>query len=945
MDTVDIPLQVSSTGVAQPQPATHDASALILADSVVHPARAARAMLGTDYTEEHSTPVAPVGTEEIDPASSEVEDGEAEDADAIDMASDEADASEDEDDGPAVADAEPSLPAKDHAAQLPGGADARTSLAVPSDCLTVRLDPALLSESVAPGAGLFALLDPITRRTIETALSLQAPGYHLFVSVPSEVEIEDALIARACELTRTSAPPCDLVYVHNFEDPEVPLGLELPAGMGSALADALQDLQEELCERLPELADTEEIDGLHNKLNQQLEQRTKQIFSQLEVTARQHGFVVRNVRGSFLTLPLLHGKPLSAEQFNILDEVTKRALHAAAARLTREVNRAARRLRKQSADIEQEQDAALARAASGVIQQALAKLEQRFASLSAPLARYLQQVRTALTDNHPLFFDVPEDKSGVASASALPAFLDLLSVNLLVCHAPDASPPVLFEQNPTTARLFGHLLRRAQLGTLTSSHLHIRAGALHKARGGILVLRAADLLAEPGLWEKLKRALRERLVVLPEPAESLQVFAATLHPAPVALPVRVVLIGPADVYAALAESDPDFAALFRLKAEVNPVIERTPTHIQGLDAYLMTCTQQKGLVPFARSARARLIDLSSQLVEDRERLGLAFSILSEVATFASHAASLRTESVSAADIDRAFRERHERFSSDERRIRDSYLRGEVSVETAGSRVGVVNGLCVVSTVDTEFGQPMRISAIIALGREGIVDVEREAQLSGAIHTKGMAIVRGYLSWMFGQERPLSLKAQLVFEQSYGEIDGDSASTSELFAVLSALADIGIDQGIAVTGSVNQLGQIQAIGGVCAKIEGFYDLCAARGLTGAQGVLIPRANLPHLVLRQDVAAACAEGRFHVYAIDRVEQGVEILMGLAAGQRDDAGRFPAASLFGRVERRIIEIAERLRQAESHGFLDSEPAEDGSVELGDHSEFRRLSLRPAS
>ncbi|HEY2518404.1 MAG TPA: S16 family serine protease, partial [Polyangiaceae bacterium] len=276
----------------------------------------------------------------------------------------------------------------------------------------------------------------------------------------------------------------------------------------------------------------------------------------------------------------------------------------------------------------------------------------------------------------------------------------------------------------------------------------------------------------------------------------------------------------------------------------------------------------------------------------------------------------------------------------ERHIRDLTIRGEVALETSGTRVGVVNGLSVYSAGDVEFGQPMRITAVVALGREGLVDVEHEAQLGGAIHTKGVAIVRGYLGRVFGQERPLSLRAQIAFEQSYGEVDGDSASSSELFAVLSALAEVGIDQGIAVTGSVNQLGEVQAIGGVCAKIEGFFDLCAARGFTGAQGVLMPRANLPHLVLREDVAQAIAHGRFHLYAVASVSQGIEILTGVPAGERDSSGRFPASSVFGRVERRLIEIAERLRQAEAvHGHMDPrEAGEDASTsELADAGDFR--------
>jgi predicted ATP-dependent protease len=350
----------------------------------------------------------------------------------------------------------------------------------------------------------------------------------------------------------------------------------------------------------------------------------------------------------------------------------------------------------------------------------------------------------------------------------------------------------------------------------------------------------------------------------------------------------------------------------------------------------MTMARARGWGRFERPARAELLDLATRLSADREKLALTLSPLEETMAFAStlatsrgaFAASPQEPVVSAEDVRAAWVERRERAGSAERHIREITLRGEVAVDTSGSRIGVVNGLSVFSAGDVEFGQPMRITAVVGIGREGLVDVEREAQLGGSIHTKGVAILRGYLARMFGQERPLSLRAQLAFEQSYGEIDGDSASSSELFALLSAIADVAIDQGIAVTGSVNQLGELQAIGGVCAKIEGFFDLCKARGLTGSQGVLIPNANRPHLVLRDDVVDAVKRGRFHIYAVDLATQGIEVLTGLPAGERDAEGRFPAASVFGRVERRIIEIAERLRQAEGHAHHESA---DGRDDIG--------------
>jgi predicted ATP-dependent protease len=467
----------------------------------------------------------------------------------------------------------------------------------------------------------------------------------------------------------------------------------------------------------------------------------------------------------------------------------------------------------------------------------------------------------------------------------------------------------------------------------------------------------------------MKRVLRERQIGAEDPLGPLGLYATSLRPVPVPIRVRVVLVGPPELYAALLEADPDFAALFRVKVEVEPTIDRTEESMVLLDAYLMAMAKDREWGAFDRAARARLLDLATRLAGERDKMALSLSPLEETAAFASALAAARSEAprgsddddgegtasgrpfrasvvpssksvVSVDEIEAAWRERRARAGAAERHIRELTLKGEVGLDTVGYRVGVVNGLSVFSAGDVDFGQPMRITAVVALGREGIIDVEREAQLGGSIHTKGVAILRGYLGRMFGQERPLSLRAQIAFEQSYGEIDGDSASSSELFAVLSALADVGIDQGVAVTGSVNQLGEVQAIGGVCAKIEGFFDLCAARGLNGAQGVMLPRANLPHLVLREDVARAIEQGRFHLYAVESVAHGIEVLTGVPAGERDPSGRFPASSVFGRVERRIIEIAERLREAEGHAHHEGrESLEDVSkADLGgDGGDFR--------
>jgi predicted ATP-dependent protease len=823
----------------------------------------------------------------------------------------------------------------------------RATFLVPPGALSVSLDPASLLETPQQECGLLPLLCKVARKALDLGLSAQEPGFHVFIAVNPEVTIQDELVARAAELLRGRTGPCDLVYVHDFEHPDMPQPLRMPAGTALAFEEAMGDLLDGLQDRIPQLSEVEELSQAQAKLSSQLEASTREIVHGLESTARTHGFGVRTVGGAFQTFPILHGKPLTAEQFDVLDEGTKRSLHGAAERLTREVEKAARRVRANSARIEMEQDAALGKAAGQLVQREMREMFERFASLSPELARYLRRVRQALTESW-------RDLLGTSAGSEkqvdgrddevdLATRLERFRVNVLISHRPNQPPPVVFESDPSAASLFGYLSRQARDGALVTDFMRIRPGALHRAMGGVLMLRVSDLLGDPMVWDRLKRALRERRLGVDDPVGLFGFYAPTLRPQPVPLDVRVVLIGSPELYDSLRANDEDFATLYRIKVEIDPIIERNPQNLAGLDAYMMGLAQERGWASFDRGARARLLDLSTRLAEDRERMALFMTALEETAAFASLAARLpesgATE-VTAQHIDEAWNDRRDRLSTEERHIREACLRGEVAVDTTGMRVGVVNGLSVLHTGDVEFGQPMRITAVVALGREGIVDVEREAQLGGAIHTKGVAIVRGYLGWMFGQERPLSLRAQLVFEQSYGEIDGDSASSSELFAVLSALADVGIDQGIAVTGSVNQLGELQAIGGVCAKIEGFYELCLARGLTGTQGVMLPRANLPHLVLRPDVAEVIANGRFHIYAIDNVAQGIEVLCGLPAGVRDTAGRFPAASVFGRVERRIIEIAERLRQAESHGFGEADPLEEPSGDLGERSDFRILS-----
>ncbi len=855
----------------------------------------------------------------------------------------------------------------------------RERLRVSPDRVTVRTQPDSLPEEPKPGTGLFELVGPVARRALELGLAAREPSFHVFVAAAPEVMIEDDVVRYAERMVARPGRALvagDVAYVHDFERPEAPRPLLLPPGGARRLSDALDQAIGTLEEHLHQMDEVEELKAAQAKLARELDASNKSALSALESTAKNLGFGVRTIQGGVQTFPILHGKPLTSEQFDALDESTKRALHVGEQRLTEEVERAAGVVRENTARFAEARHDALAQVAHALVEATMADCFTETADLGDDVRRYLEQVQAALKDD---WSDLVVGESEEASEAEVEGGdvdpeharrRNRFRVNVFVARAPGSVAPVVYDTNPTYPHLFGYLERRARYGALLTDFTRIRPGSLQRASGGVLIVRAADVLADPIIWERLKRVLRERRIGAEDPLGPLGLYATSLRPVPVPIRVRMVLIGPPELYAALLENDADFAALFRVKVECEHSIPRTMENLLKLDSYLMGMARDREWGHFDRPARARLLDLATRLAGDQERIALSLTPLEETAAFASALAAARATGesdvplslaersererepsfhasiappsvtvITADDIERAWRERRERNGSAERAFRELTLRGEVTVETAGTRVGVVNGLSVLSVGDVEFGQPMRITAVVALGREGLVDVEREAQLGGSIHTKGVAILRGYLGKIFGQERPLSLRAQIAFEQSYGEIDGDSASSAELLAVLSALADVPIDQRLAVTGSVNQLGELQTIGGLCAKIEGFFDLCQARGLSGAQGVVMPRANLPHLVLRDDVREAIDAGRFHLYAVSTAEEAVEVLTGVAAGVRDASGRFPAASVFGRVERRLIEIAERLREAEGHGSRHEAPLEDSGseAELSEGPDFR--------
>jgi lon-related putative ATP-dependent protease len=493
-------------------------------------------------------------------------------------------------------------------------------------------------------------------------------------------------------------------------------------------------------------------------------------------------------------------------------------------------------------------------------------------------------------------------------------FLRRYQVNLLVDHSRNHGAPVVYEDNPSYQNLVGQVEYMAQLGALSTDFNLIRAGALHRANGGYLILDARKLLMQPYAWEGLKRVLRSSQIRIESLGQMLS-LVSTMSLEPEAIPVKtkVLLLGERMLYYLLSAFDPEFNDLFKVGADFDDAMDRNAGNDALYARLIGTIAKQDGLNPFDPSGVTRVIEHSSRVAGDSEKLLTQQRELVDLLRESDYwARAASRTAVTAADVQKAIDARTRRADRVRERLQEEYLKGTLLIDTTGERVGQVNGLSVVQLGGFAFGHPVRITARVRLGKGEVIDIEREVELGGPIHSKGVLILSGFLGARYAHEHPLSLSASLVFEQSYSGVEGDSASSAELYALLSALSGLGIKQSLAVTGSVNQHGQVQAIGGVNEKIEGFFDLCKARGLTGEQGVLIPESNVRHLMLRSDVVEAVESGQFRIYSAETIDQGIELLTGVPAGERDASGKFPPDSVNYKVEARLIELAEKRQSA---------------------------------
>jgi len=754
-------------------------------------------------------------------------------------------------------------------------------------------------------------------RSMQFGLAMDAPGYNIFVSGQPGTGKTTYVNASVTQAAADGPVPDDWCYVNNFADIESPVAISLPAGQGRQFQKDMDELVRELRAAMPKAFESSDYEQRKKTLETTFQNHMQERLNALQKQASEVRFLFRQAGGKLMIMPLKDDKPFSNQEFAELPDEQRQALEATGHQLEgilEEILREGKSLEKQTAEKIIDLEKQIARAAATP---SFERLREKYAGHAKVLA-YLEAVRKDIEDNRELFLESETEEAEEGSESGGEEELVDLSlitgsgngeeftrykVNLFISHDNATGSPVIIETNPNYYNLFGKVEYKNQLMSVSTDFTMVKPGAIHRANGGYLILQARDALIEPLVWEQLKRTLKYRQAVIENIGEQYRnIPTSTLRMEPIPLKLKVILIGSPLFYLVLT-SDEDFAKLFKVKVDFDVEMARSRENLCKYVSFVSSLCKREKLQHLDRTALAQIIEYGSRLAGDQTKLSTRFNEVGEIIYEASAlAVAAGSDLVSASHVDEAIRQRHFRRSRVEEKVQEMILTGKLLIDTAGERIGQVNGLSVVELGNFAFGQPSRITAVTFMGKDGIIAIERETEMSGSIHSKGVLTLSGYLGLKFAQDKPLSLTAQITFEQNYGGIEGDSASSAELYAILSSLADAPIRQSLAVTGSVNQYGEIQPIGGVTEKIEGFFDICVAKGLTGDQGVLIPHSNIDNLMLKDEVLDAVRARRFHLYAVQTIEDGIEILTGLPAGPKDPTGTFPENSIFARANQKL-------------------------------------------
>lgn len=788
---------------------------------------------------------------------------------------------------------------------------------VPANQLRAYIDPASLPFETT------ASLEPLQANVvgqiraidaIQFGMGMKEAGYNIFIAGPSKAGL--SYIARTFleEQARQEPTPPDWCYVFNFKEPDKPKSLQLSPGRGREFKKDTEEFINALQAKIPEVFDSDDYRSKESELHHAFEHLRREIVDELSEQAKAEGFILQFSQVGMVIIPAAKdGQPMSQEELSQLEDDQKKELREKSDILHGKMKDAIKKIREAEARFKEKHVKLDGEIAMFIVDQVIDAYLEKYENEQQVLD-HLQLVQEDILENVDDFKKKaePQQPAGPFPMPPREAVFRKYDINVLIDNSETQGAPVVVESNPAYPNLFGTIERQAWFGALFTDFTMIKPGALHKANGGYLVMKALDLLKWYLSWEALKRGLRDQEIKIEDLGELYGLFSTrTIRPEPIPLNLKIVLIGDPWIYHLLYIYDDRFQKLFKVKAHMDDQMDRTDNAIHQCAQMISRFCEENKIRHLDRSGVARVMEHSMELTEDREKLSLELGDISDLIRESNYFAGRdEVEFIRSEHVETAIQKRIYRSNLLEERVKEYVNKDIFWVETEGAKVGQINGLSVLMTGDHEFGKPGRITAIASVGREGVVDIERESKMSGSIHTKGVMILSSFIRDRFAHNKPISLTASLTFEQSYGMIEGDSASSTELFALLSAVAAVPIQQGIAVTGSVSQKGEIQPVGGVTRKIEAFFDICQYKGLSGQQGVIIPAKNVANLMLKQEVVDAVKAGQFHIYPITTIEEGIEILTGLEAGSLQTDGTYPEDTLFRKVDDRLKAIAEIVK-----------------------------------
>ena len=763
-------------------------------------------------------------------------------------------------------------------------------------------------------------------QALQFGLDIPERGFNVYVAGIPGTGRTTAVQSFLEERAKHQPAPADWCYVNNFQDPYRPKALQLPSGRGRELRRDVKAFVEQAQHDIQQAFDSDEYRDRREQVQAELEQVQQRLMEQTRDHAQQAGFFLQLTPMGMILVPVKDGKPMDQQEFLALDEATRKEFEKRREAFQGEFKDTIREIHGLEKSRKERVELLDREVALYAVNLLMEDLLEKYRELPEVVA-FLQAVQEDILEHLDLFRSKPEQGGGPQMPWKEEVPLHQYEVNVVVDNGELYGAPVVIEHNPTYHDLFGRIEKEAQFGALHTDFTLIRGGSILRANGGYLVLPVEEMLRNPFVWEGLKRAVRNGQVDIEELGERLGFISTRgLQPESIPLDVKVVLIGSPMLYHLLYQWDGDFNELFKVKADFDTRMDRTQENVEQYLASICRMCNKEELKPLDRAAATKVIEHSSRLAEDQDKLSTHFAEIADLIREANFWAKKDGDSfVEAGHVQKAIEAKIYRSNLIQERIQEMIHQGTLMIDTEGEEVGRINGLAVLSLGDYAFGRPNRITASIGLGKGGIVDIEREAKLGGPTHTKGVLILSGYLMQQYAQDKPLSLSARLVFEQSYEGVEGDSASSTELYSLLSALAELPVRQGIAVTGSVNQQGEVQAIGGVNEKIEGFFEVCKARDLTGEQGVMIPQSNARNLMLKEEVVEAIEKGQFHIWPVRTIDEGIEVLTGVPAGRRDEERKFPENSVHGRVDKKLCELAECMKKAEQNGAAEDQKRED--------------------